>query len=489
MPSLTPLSERDLDYLRSCYDQFKEKDFLIWTYLELRDKSPASLPGTTAYFSQFQCEHDAFKELKTVFKTIDKFDYAQWLENSNKYKKNVNQSPCSMGNYEFRTWPDLFHDADNLSEYSKQQKIYERFREISTIPYQAVQQLVSPNARTFFKPQVKPLEIKIPELDRDAIRAAAEALSPYSYEHISGFGLPVQIAAAKALTAIGKHFIGNATRPLETLGTIEALMDDVRQLSPESMIQPPPSWLQKQFTSVKLIPPHETAFGMLAAKCEELPELAEQESARHRDDLKLLEHGQKVAAAYYEIIGFHAEQLAAQEERLAAENRFQTGAPAALHVRLGDLRLTQSSMSAHAMRYDQMASTVGMTCGRLGTVANVAALVQLPIMDAIQRFSVYQLKRLGEFGTNIDDAVLTQLGQNQAVLPTLSAFSREETRAGLQQSLETIMNNFEGLRSGIAITIEEWNKNIQKLLAPETMQDPPPRRHAEPITSMPEPMS
>jgi hypothetical protein len=338
----------------------------------------------------------------------------------------------------------------------------------------------SRNKRKFQAAQAKmqsPNDVKIPACgasERQGILQKAESLKPLSFEQISGFGVDVENSAGQAMAQLSSYFLYNATRAAETLDCIEASLEEIQKADPQALVQSDPTgWWQRQITRVRLVEPDKMPLMRLVEQFSELPERANVDNAAYATDLEIVDHAIKVCGAYHNLISAHRTALESQKERLLQADKTSclpldvatAGIPALIEHRLASLTTNAQIMVVQAANFGSIGTAIGTARSRLGKTSSMAATIQLPALDAIRQFHLYQIRRMGLLGQKVGDTIIEGFEINEHTIGSAEKATPERTREILAESFKALAGDIRQMQEGVLEDIE-----AQKRLADDIRQ-------------------
>jgi hypothetical protein len=327
----------------------------------------------------------------------------------------------------------------------------------------------------------KPLEIPIPQMSDEQIAEQIKAIEPNSFDGITGFGRNLQSDVAKAIQQISEYFIQHSARPAETLDRVEQIMQTNAEINPSTLLPAMPrnafNRAAGRIFGVRLVKPEDMPFAQIVAMASDLPERADNDDKHYSHDLKIVDHAVKICTAYADIMDRAAKAFEADKDRLIQidENKplalglASSAVPELFETRITELAVSVQFLNNQAGRFGQIGRTIGHTRNQLGRMAALSHTVQIPALDAIQAFNLYQLKRLSAFGRSVDDKVMEQLqinSQAAAEIPYSTGDvvlgNLDAARDRLNDTFATLSRQFKGDMDG--------QKELAREIGDETTQ-------------------
>lgn len=327
----------------------------------------------------------------------------------------------------------------------------------------------------------KPLEIPIPQMSDEDIAKQIKAIEPNSFDGITGFGRNLQSDVAKAIQQISEYFIQHSARPAETLDRVEQIMQTNAEINPSTLLPAMPrnafNRAAGRIFGVRLVKPEDMPFAQIVAMASDLPERADNDDKHYSHDLKIVDHAVKICTAYADIMDRAAKAFEADKDRLIqidedkplALGLASSAVPELFETRVTELAVSVQFLNNQAGRFGQIGRTIGHTRNQLGRMAALSHTVQIPALDAIQAFNLYQLKRLSAFGRNVDDKVMEQLqinSQAAAEIPYSTGDvvlgNLDAARDRLNDTFATLSRQFKGDMDG--------QKELAREIGDETTQ-------------------
>jgi hypothetical protein len=349
----------------------------------------------------------------------------------------------------------------NAEVYRQHQHITLLKRHFDNSPLNVVMDYVNRRKKKSLRAQMEsfnPKQIKIPVLDNQAVSEKAEALEPLSFPDISGFGVALETEASHAMAQLSSYFLYNAQRAAKTVECIEASMEDIRAIDPSIIVQDDPSgWWGRKFTRVRLVQPEDMPLMKLVEKFSKLPDYAAQDNAAYQSDLEIVDHAIKVSGAYHNILLAHHDALAAQQQRLLVadnvanlpEDIARAGIPNIIEQRLNSLKLSARLMTLQAANFGSIANVIAANRNQLGKISGMAAAIQIPALDAVRKFQLYQFRRMQIFGHSVDDKTKIALGLNDDAFERSIDVTPQIARDSMSTAMQGILDDFERLRTAI----------------------------------------
>lgn len=329
---------------------------------------------------------------------------------------------------------------------------------------------------------VAPLEIKIPAMDNDAVTTRVAAIKANSYDDITGFGRDLQSEVAKALTDISDYFIQHSARPAQTLDRVEQIMQANNEINPSALLPAMPrsafNRAAGRIFGVRLVKPEDMPFAQIVEMARDLPQRADEDDKFFSQDLKIVDHAIKICTAYADVIARSAEAFEADRDRLVPETDDSKPLAAELGTsfipemfdqRVTELKVSAQFLTQQAARFGNIGRTIGHTRNQLGRMAALSHTVQIPAIDAIQSFNLYQLRRLSAFGRKVDQSVLDQLKLNEQATAEITGSSENLVLGSLDSAQAKLNETFAAL-SGLLTGDMSAQKDLAREINDETVK-------------------
>lgn len=423
--------------------------------------------------------------LDTSLEENDRLGTAQYKRWAEAYKAKVtegwgayqHQPVPSRGNDRFR----INYGLDFVGPQSASEKVYIQHQHIcklwdyyKTVKMEHVYDYIAGgNGRAIatVRDVEAPTDIVVPDIDKEAIQKAAAEIPALEYKEISGFGVDVETEAGRAMTQLASYFLYNATRAAHTHECIEAAQDEIANANLDVIIRDDPNgWWERTTSRVRLVQPKDMPMMRLVEQFSSLPDLAEMDSEAYATDLDIVDQAIKVCGGYHTLLTEHRDALKEQKERLLTSDRDDlpteiatAGIPEVIEQRINSLSVTAQHMVAQASNFGSIGQVVSANRSRLGRIAGMPATLQMPAMDAIRKFNLYQMRRMQLLGKTVDDTIKRQLNINEDILPSaIEDASPDATKKALSSMFDAIGKDLISFQQGL-----EGDSDKQKKIAQE----------------------
>lgn len=386
------------------------------------------------------------------------------------YKKNVKESGRYYNEYEdgtemFRLKGTFFGPASPSEDvYIQHQHICKLFAYFQSVEMQNVYDYIAgirkDKSKSIALREVeKPTDVQVPGLDKDAVQKAASEIPPLEYKQISGFGVDIETGAGRAMAQLASYFLYNATRAAHTHECLEAAQDEIQNANLDLIVRDDPAnWWDRKTTRIRLVDPHDMPMMRLVEQFAKLPDLVELDSQAYAVDLDIADHAIKVCGGYYDVLKAYKEALEGEKDRLVTTTRTDlpteiatAGIPQQIEQRINSLELTAQHMVQQAENFGSLAQVIATNRSRLGRIAGMPSAVQIPAMDAIRKFNLYQMRRMQLLGGKVDDAVRNQLNVNGDVFESdILDASPQATRRALSDVFDSIRLDLANFQRGLS---------------------------------------
>lgn len=388
----------------------------------------------------------------------------------------------------------FFNSTLSLTRYAYFQNVYILFDEIEKTSWPTVENAIQGKKSIPERPvfaEAEPLSFNVPAHDPAAIAEQAKKLVAKNYNPLSCFGLAEELDGGNAIAAISNYLTRRAARPGQTLEQIDAIMDNAATLRNTQFVKEDPGRLARLFgaaSKIRMTDIAETPFKPLLDLANGLPVKAGDDKVRYESDIAVLTRGKDIAAAYYTLFGDLYEALKAEQPRLVAEaDMFSSGVANVIETRLGALQEARQTMMAHALSFDRLAATIGITMGRLGAMAATAAKIHTPIINAMTVYQLYALRRMNAFGQAVDAQVLKSVKLTQDALTDVASTTPDRARTNIGQALSVLIQGCEALNLAFRADIEQQTEEIRALGEQLMLGAHQNTRQAAPVPAAPMP--
>ncbi len=379
-----------------------------------------------------------------------------------------------QGSNQYRKWAEKyrqhvsgnnFHYAGIIGNQYPSEEIYKQHQYIVRLVHK-YDSTSADNVLSFIKSVNKqsrdmvssPQSIEIPDLTEEKIREKALSIPARQFRDIAGFGLDVEENMGRAMSQLGTYFIYNANSAVHTNECIEASLEDIQSASKELIIRDDPDgWWERNFTRVRIVEPKDMPMMRLIEKFSKLPDLVRMDSENFADDLEIADHAIKLCGAFYKVLEAHRVMLEEQKERLVHSEDLDlptdiatASIPEVIDERIYSLRLSAQFMTHQAANFGSIAKVIASERNRLGRIASMSATVQIPAMNAIRQFNMYQLRRMDLLGKKVTKKVQEQLEMDDHIMPAqIENASPAQTRLALENVFGDITKDLQSFHLGL----------------------------------------
>ncbi len=303
-----------------------------------------------------------------------------------------------------------------------------------------------------------PLEIPVPSMSDEDIAAMIANIEPNSFDAITGFGRALQSDVAKALRDISEYFIQHSARPAQTLDRVEQIMKSTSLIDTHTLLPAMPTTAFNRAAGrifgVRLVKPEDMPFAQIVEMASDLSERADHDDKFFSHDLKIIDHAIRLCAAYADIMERAATAFEADKDRLVpqtednspmAQELGTSFLPELFEARVSGLKRSVHFLNNQAGRFGQMGRTIGHTREQLNQMESLSHTVQIPALDAIQAFNLYQLKRLSAFGRAVNQGVMDQLQINDQTAAEIAYADENTVLISLDRARTSLNDTFAAL--------------------------------------------
>ncbi len=511
------MNEKDISRkLKQLFERIKDKNFLIWAYCCLNTPGMQSVADIKervffeCIFKDFERHKATNSFMRQIFGgAASDFDYnkyyqhcrhkftnglARLIQGDEALAELIDPGLERLDGQPSRKYGGLMlaevNSAASLNRYAEFQNIYLLFKIIENTQWQTVEAAMQDKKPVADLPafaEADPLSFNLPEHDQATVIDQAKKLAAKDYGGLSSFGLAQELDAVNAITTISDYLTRRAVRPGQTLEQIDAIMDNAAVLRNTQFVQEDPGRLARMFgasSKIRMTDIAETPFKPLLDLANGLPVKAGADKERYDRDIAVLTRGKEIAAAYYTLFGDMYDALKAEQPRLTAEaDMFSSGVANVIETRLGALQDARQGMMLHALSFDRLAATIGITMGRLGAMAATASKIHTPIINAMTVYQLYALRRMNAFGQAVDAQVLKSVNLTQDALTDIASATPDKAKTNIGQALDLLIQGCKTLNEAFQTDIECQTQEIRALGEQLMLGAPENTRQALPVPS------
>lgn len=313
------------------------------------------------------------------------------------------------------------------------------------------------------------LALPVPEMTDERLAELVAELKPNDYSSISTFGTAYEIEAGRVINLFCDYMIRKGAKPAATVEAIEELMDHSRGIKANALIQNDPGWLARTFTKADTIKlrigkPEDTPLYGILQKFKEMPAKAKEDLERYTTDTKVLDHARTIISAYYEVLGRIQGVLEQKKGDLLTEKvLFSANAGSVVEDRIGAIVTSRQSLMVQGLSFDELGAVTARTTSRLGNISTQSGNAQMAAVNAIRVHSLYQVRRLQQFGIAVDETVLKSFNLTKDAMVEVERAVPTHVQSQVTGLLDAVVSGLGGVKGDVMQDMSDFDRALQAL--------------------------